>query len=112
MLSRGRRERFKSSLNDALGADVYPAPSGHLTVHCQFERLESVELIASRPVRDQIRISDEHTRGVAERSKDSDGFPGLHQQRFVILEAAKRLDDGVIAHPVSRSASGTAVDDQ
>ena len=46
------------------------------------------------------------------RAKNSNGFAGLHQQRFVIFERAEGIDDGLIAIPVAGRLATSAVDDQ
>ena len=39
-------------------------------------------------------------------------LPGLHQQGFIALQVLQRLHDSVIAFPVARCATNTAIDHQ
>ena len=62
MLSPGGRECFVRSLNDALRSDVDPAAGGHLPIHRELQRFQTVELIARRPMRDEIGIGNQDSR--------------------------------------------------
>ena len=46
------------------------------------------------------------------RFKYADRFAGLHQQGLVAFQVFQRLHDSVIAFPVARSATDTAIDHQ
>ena len=112
MFSPGRGERFVSALQNSLRADVDPASGGHLAVHHQAGAVELVEMLPVVPVPDEIRIRDQHARRIGVRAENSHRLAGLHEQRFVVFERAKRRDDGVKAFPVARRFAAPAVDDQ
>ena len=46
------------------------------------------------------------------RAEDGDRLAGLHDEGFVVLEAAQRVDDGVEGRPAARGAARAAVDDE
>jgi hypothetical protein len=40
----------------------------------------------------------------------SDGFPGLHEQRFVVFEISQTMNDCIVAFPIAGGFSGPSVD--
>ena len=112
MAPRDRRESLVGALEDPLRADVDPRPRGHLPVHRQTRGLELAELLPRRPFRHEERVRDEHARRPLVRTEHADRFSGLHQQRLVVPEPAKRREDAVERLPRARGAAGPAVDDE
>ena len=112
MLLAGRRERLVRALEDPLGADVDPAPGGHLPVHRQAQGLEPPELVPRRPARHEQRVRDQHAWRSRMRPQHTDGLPALHEQRLVLSEREQRADDRAQCVVVARSLPRTAVDDQ
>ena len=112
MLSGGSGKCFVSALKDSLRANVNPASGGHLAVHHQSGAIQLVEIFPVAPVADEIRIGDEHARGVGVGAKNSHRLAGLNEQCFVVFERAERIDDGVVTIPVASSLAASAVDDQ
>ena len=100
------------ALYDSLAADVDPRACRHLAVHHEPFLIELAEVFPVRPVRHQVRISDEHARCVRMCAKYTDRLTGLHQQRLVFFQCLQRLDDGVIRIPVSSRLTDTTVDNQ
>src|SRR4051812_40745923 len=98
-------EGLVSALHDALRADVDPAAGSHLPVHHEPLAIELVEALPGRPFRYDVRVGNEHARGVLVRSKDANRLAGLDEQRLIIVQALKRLNDLVEALPVARSAA-------
>ena len=105
----GRRKRLEGPLNDALRTDVDPRAGGHLPVHDQAQLLQLVELLPVRPVAHQIGVADQHPRRVLVGLEDAHRLARLHQQRLVVFQRLQRVDDGVVALPIARGASGAAV---
>ncbi len=103
---------FIRPLQNALGADVDPAAGRHLAVHGEPAIFEIAEMRPRRPGRNEQGIGDEHARRPRVRAEDGDGFPRLHHERLVVLEAEQRRDDGVERRPAARRAPGSAVDDE
>ncbi|MND28034.1 hypothetical protein D3C80_185100 [compost metagenome] len=60
VLAAGFDEGFVGALHDALAADINPASGGHLAIHGQAFGVEFVEVLPGRPVRDQVRVGDQH----------------------------------------------------
>src|SRR6185369_17766682 len=89
VLCRRRCKRLERSLNDSLAANVDPRTRGHLSVHRQAHTLEPMKLFPVRPLADEIRGRDQHSRRVFVRSENSDGLAGLNEQRLVVLALAK-----------------------
>jgi hypothetical protein len=112
MLAAHLDEGFVRALHDALAADIDPAARGHLAVHHQALFIELVEMLPIRPFGDEVRIGEQHTRGVLVGTKDADGLARLDEQSFVAFQALQRLDDPVIAFPIARGAADAAIDDQ
>ena len=112
MLAAGLRECLVRALHDALTADVDPRPGGHLAVHHQALAIELVEVLPRRPLRHQVRVGDQHARGVGVRLEHAHRLAGLDQQRLVVVQCAQRRDDGIEALPVARGTTDAAVDDQ
>ena len=54
VFSPGRGKRFVRALQNSLGADVDPAPGGHLAVHHQAGAVELVEILPVAPVSNEI----------------------------------------------------------
>ena len=95
MFVRRGGESFKGALQDALASDVDPGAGGHLAVHDQAQLLQAVKLVVVGPVAHQIRIGEQHTRGVGVGPKNAHRFARLHQQGLVIFQVAQRAHDGV-----------------
>ena len=112
MLTTGFDEGFVGALHDALAANVDPAASGHLAVHRQPFGIQLVEVFPGRPVRDQVGVSDQHARRVFMGFENAHRLAGLDQQGFVAFQVLQRLHDSVIAFPVARCATNTAIDHQ
>ena len=112
MLATGLHEGLIGALHDPLTADVDPAARGHLAIHRQPFGVEFVEVFPGGPVRHEVRVGDEHPRGVFVGFKHANRLAGLHQQGFVVFEFGQCLNNGVIAFPVARGAANAAVDHQ
>ena len=112
MLVRGGSEGFKRPLQDALAADVDPGTRSHLAVHDQAEPFQAMKLVVVGPVAHQVRVRQQHTRGVGMSAENTDRFARLHQQRFVVFQLAQASHDGMEGGPIPRGAPGSAVDDQ
>ena len=112
MLATGFDEGFVGALDDALAADVDPAASGHLAVHGQALGIQFVEVFPTGPVRHQVGVGDQYTRGIAVGLEHADRLAGLHQQGFVVIQVGEALDDLVVALPVARRTADTAVHHQ
>src|SRR5207237_3752915 len=87
------RERLVRALEDSLGADVDPAPGGHLAVHRQSHRLEPAELVPRRPARNEERVRDQHAWCPRMRPKDADRLAALDEERLVLAQLEERTDD-------------------
>jgi hypothetical protein len=107
-----RRERFKRALHDALRADVNPRASGHLAIHHQARGFERVEVFPGGPVADQIRVCNEHARGLWMRAENGHRLARLHEERFVVGEPLQLAHDGVKCRPVPRRLAASAVNDE
>ncbi len=112
VLLRGRSEGLVGALEDALGADVDPASGGHLAVHHQTLGVELVKVLLCGPLAHQVRVGDEHARGVGIGAKDAHRLARLHQQGLVVGQVLQRRDDGIEAGPVARGLAPPAIDDQ
>ena len=112
MLARAFREGLVGPLQDALRPDVDPAAGGHLAVHREAERVEPPELVPGGPAGHQVGVGDEDARRLLMRAEDADRLAALDQQRLVVLQPPKRLDDPVVAGPVARGLAAAAVDDE
>ena len=109
---RDRGEGLVGALQDALGADVDPRTRRHLAVHGQPELLQAAELLPGRPLRDQVGVGDEHSRGPLVRSEHPDGLAGLDEHGLVVVEILQRCDDRRVGLPAAGGAAGAAVDDE
>jgi len=103
---------FVSALDDALGADINPAPGGHLAVHHQPLAVECVKVLPVRPVRDEVGIGNQHARGVFVGGKHANGFAGLDEEGFIVFEAFQGFDNPVETLPIPSSTANAAIDDQ
>ena len=112
VLATGLHEGLIGALHDPLTADVDPAARGHLAIHRQPFRVEFVEVFPGGPVRHEVRVGDQHARGIFVGFKHANRLAGLHQQGFVVFEFGQCLNNGVIAFPVARGAANAAVDHQ
>ena len=112
MLTCQRAKRFIRALQDALRADVYPTPGGHLAVHHQAFTLVFVELLLRRPMRDDVCIRNEDSRRVRVRSEHPDRLARLDHQRFVFVQLTETAQNGVKTLPISRRLASAAVNDQ
>jgi hypothetical protein len=72
-----RAQCFIGALQNALRADVDPTARGHLPIHDEPLGGERVEVLLGRPVGHQVRVGDEHTRGI--------GVGGEHGHRLARL---------------------------
>ena len=79
MLTTAFSKSFVRALHDALSADVDPAAGRHLAVHHQSLFIELVKDIPSRPLADEIRIRNQHTRSIDVSLDDSDRLSALYQ---------------------------------
>ena len=111
LLARGD-ERLVGALHDALRADVDPRAGRHLAEHHQPMAVEFVEMLPGGPMRHEVRVGQQHARGVGVRWKHADRLARLDQQRLVVFEPAKRFDDLVEAGPIARGPADAAVDHQ
>ena len=103
-------EGLEGALEDALGADVDPGPSGHLAVHRQPEVLEAAELLPVGPVADEVGVGDEHARGPLVGTHDADRLARLHEHRLVVRKGGQRADERVVGLPAAGGLAGAAVD--
>jgi len=107
-----RGEGLVRALQDSLGADVDPAPGGHLAVHREAERLEAAKLVPRRPARHQHRIRDQHPRCAGVCAEHADGLAALYEQGLVLAELEQRTDERAQRLGVPRGLPGAAVDDE
>src|SRR5216683_3194140 len=103
---------FVCTLQNPLGTNVDPRASGHLAVHHQPGGIQLVELFPRRPTWHQIGVCNQDPRCQPVCLEHSDSFPGLHQQRLVILEPVECFNDLVIALPVARRLASSTINDQ
>ena len=64
------------------------------------------------PAANEIAVRDEHSRRSIVRAKDAYRLSTLYQQRLVVAEGGELAYDRVVALPVARRFSRTAVDDE
>ena len=112
MLAASFGEGLISALHDALGADVYPGPGGHLAVHRQTLLIEFIEMVPGRPMRNQVGIGDQHARCVLMCAEHAHRLARLHQQGFIVVQRLQRGDDAVEIFPRPGGAADAAVDHQ
>ncbi len=105
MLAAGFHEGLVGALNDPLRADIDPRAGGHLAVHHQALAIELVEMGPVGPVRDEVRIGDQHARRIGMGAEHADRLAGLHQKRLLVRERLQRRDDGVEVVPGSGGAT-------
>src|ERR1700686_2325571 len=60
----------------------------------------------------KIGIAQQYERRVSVSAKNSYGFSGLHEQRFVGGKILERANDGMETLPIPRRFSGAAIDHQ
>ena len=108
-LTRGD-EGLVGALQDALRADVDPRAGRHLAVHDEALLLELAEVLPGGPLADEVRVRDEHARGVGVRLEAADRLARLHEQGLVALEVRELARDDVERLPRSRGLAGPAVD--
>ena len=111
-LSRRGSERLEGALQNALRADVDPAPGRHLAVHDQPFGLPAVEVLLGGPVGHDVGVGDEHARGVGVSAEDGHRLAALDKQRLVVFQLAQAAQDGVEGLPVAGRPAAAAVDDQ
>jgi hypothetical protein len=112
VLARGLGEGLVRALHDALRADVDPRARGHLAVHHQAAPVELVEVLPRGPLRHEVRIGEQHARGVGVGLEHAHRLARLHEQRLVVLQLAQAREDAVERCPVARRAADAAVDDE
>ena len=105
-------ERLIGPLDDPLAADVDPRPGRHLAVHHQAAAIQLVEMVPRRPARDQVRVGDQHARGVRMGAEHPDRLARLDEKRLIILQSDEGLDDPIVALPIAGGTADPAVDDQ
>ena len=103
---------FVGSLNDALGADVNPTPCGHLAVHHQPFGGKLIKVLLRGPVGHEIAVGDHDAGRIGGGFDDADGLARLHEERFIGLEFAEAVDDGIKALPVAGGLASATIDDQ
>ncbi len=69
-------------------------------------------MLPRRPTRHQVGVGEQHARRIGVSLEHADRLARLHQQRFIVLESAQRLDDLVVTLPVARGAADAAIDNQ
>ena len=111
-LAGGRGEGLVGALEDALAPDVDPGAGRHLAVHHQPGRVELAEVLPGRPLRDEVRVGDQHARRELVRLERRDGLARLHEQRLVVAQRHQFADDRVVALPVARRLADAAVHDE
>ncbi len=112
MLARQRPERLVCALEDSLGADIDPTPGRHLAVHREPLSLEIPEHVPCGPTPNEIRVRDQHARRLFMGPKHAHRLAGLHEQRLVVAQCAKRTTDRIERFPRSSGLARPAVDDQ
>jgi hypothetical protein len=106
------RQGFVRSLQDPLRADVDPAAGGHLSEHDEPAPVELVEVIPSRPTRDEIGVREQHPRRVRMGREHRDRLARLDDQRLVVFETLQGAQDRGQRFPVAGGFADAAVDDQ
>ena len=104
-----RRKGLVRSLQDALSADINPAPRRHLTVHSKSHFIVSVKHLLFGPCRHQIRVGNDDARGPFMRSGNIHRLPGLNAQGFIVLECFEGINDSLIFLPVPGCTPGSAI---
>ena len=112
MLAAQFHECFVGSLDDSLAADVDPRPGGHLAEHHQTLPVEFPEVLPGGPGGDEIRVGDQHARGIGVGPEDADRLAGLDDEGFVRFQFTERLDDRFVGGVVPRRLADSSVDDQ
>ncbi len=105
-------EGLVRALQDPLRADVDPGSRRHLSVHRQAEGLETAELVPRRPVRHEVGIRQEDARGVRVCPEHPHRLSRLHEERFVVAEAAELLENRRETRRVPGGLPRSAVDDE
>ena len=105
-------ERLVGALHDSLAADVDPRARRHLAEHHEALAIELVEVLPVRPARHEVRVGEQHARGIRVGAEHSDGLAGLDEERLVLLQRAQRADDLLVALPVARRLADAAVNHQ
>ena len=105
-------EGLVGALDDALRADVDPRTGRHLAVHHQALPIELAEMVPVRPVRHDVRIRDQHARGIGMRAEHAHGLARLHQQRLIVRQGLEARQDRFEIAPAARRAADTAIDHQ
>ena len=80
-----------------------------MPVHDEAQLFQLVKFFPVRPVAHQVRVANQHAWRVFVRLKDSDRFARLHQQGLIVFQRLQRVDDGVVALPIARGATGSAI---
>src|SRR6266536_3945542 len=105
-------ERLVGTLENSLRPDVDPRSRSHLPVHDEAPALEIAEHLPRGVPGDEVRIRDEHARGIRVRREYPDGFARLHEQRLVVRQHAQRATDRVERRPIPRGLAGAAIHDE
>ena len=64
------------------------------------------------PVGDEVGVGDQDSWGVLRGSKNAHWLSRLYEERLVVFELSKRVDDLVEAFPVACCLAGAAVYDE
>ena len=112
MLSGKFDKGLVSALNNALRPDIDPRPCGHLSVHHQPALIELRKMLERCPVRDEVRVGDQHPWCLLMCTEHTNGFSGLNEQSFILFEVLQCADDLVITVPVAGGPPHSAVNDQ
>ena len=112
VLSSDFDEGLVGALHNPLAADVDPRPRRHLAVHGEALAVELVEVRPVSPVRNQVRVRDQHPGGIPVGAEHSHRLAGLHEQRLVLVHPLQGGDDAVEVPPGPRRSTDAAIDHQ
>ena len=107
-----RREALVRPLQNSLGSNVNPRAGRHLSVHREPEGVETAEFVPGGPMRDEVRVGDEHARRILMRLENADRFTRRDEHRLVVLQSFECRDERVEAFPIARRLSDPAIDDE
>ena len=101
---------LEGTLDNALGADVFPRSGGVLGKDGQVLVLQVIEPLPGGL--HDVGGGHHNTGGQVVGLEHGHGHAGLDDQSLVVLQVLQRLDDGVVRLPVTGALAVAAVDDQ
>ena len=74
--------------------------------------LELIEVLPVGPIRNKLRIADEHTWRIFMRLQNSHRFTTLYKQRFIVLQYLEGSDNIVKRFKTSGSFATATIDNE